>query len=265
MNRKYHGQMSESLLVGGLLSLSGGFQDAYTYIGRGHVFANAQTGNIVLLGKYIAERDIEKIPHYLIPILAFIGGVILAQRIRFLYGKSTKMHWRQLILLIEIGLLFVAAWLPNEENWNVIANALVSFSCAMQVDSFRKVRGNVLATTMCIGNLRTATDLLCAYWNTKDDELRRKSVQYYIFIMIFAIGAVLGNAAVQIQGEYALWWCCAALILAFLIMFIQEERSDSGMTEREGLLEELEDIVAELRRKICNKICNKKGASGSGH
>ncbi|MDO4296721.1 MAG: DUF1275 domain-containing protein, partial [bacterium] len=34
MSRKYHGQMSESLLVGALLSLSGGFQDAYTYICR---------------------------------------------------------------------------------------------------------------------------------------------------------------------------------------------------------------------------------------
>ncbi|MDO4296515.1 MAG: YoaK family protein, partial [bacterium] len=228
---------------------------------RGHVFANAQTGNIVLLGKYIAERNIEKIPHYLVPILAFIGGVILAQRIRFLYGKSIKVHWRQLVLLIEIGLLFAAAWLPNEENWNVIANALVSFSCAMQVDSFRKVRGNALATTMCIGNLRTATDLLCAYWNTKDGEIRRKSVQYYTFIVIFAGGAVLGNAAVQIQGKYALWWCCAALILACLLMLIQEEKNSSGTAEKEGLWEELEDIATELKRKIGSK----KRPSGRGH
>ncbi len=43
-------QMSDSLTVGVLLAVVGGFLDAYTYLLRGHVFANAQTGNIVLLG-----------------------------------------------------------------------------------------------------------------------------------------------------------------------------------------------------------------------
>ena len=42
-------QMSESLVTAAFLSVSGGLQDAYTYISRGKVFANAQTGNIVLL------------------------------------------------------------------------------------------------------------------------------------------------------------------------------------------------------------------------
>ena len=46
-------QMSESFLTAALLSISGGLQDVYTYIARGHVFANAQTGNIVLLSQTI--------------------------------------------------------------------------------------------------------------------------------------------------------------------------------------------------------------------
>ncbi len=49
MNYKTHGQMSESILTAAFLSISGGLQDAYTYLFRGKVFANAQTGNIVLL------------------------------------------------------------------------------------------------------------------------------------------------------------------------------------------------------------------------
>ena len=43
-------QMSDSLRVAMLLALAGGFLDAYTYVTRGGVFANAQTGNIVLFG-----------------------------------------------------------------------------------------------------------------------------------------------------------------------------------------------------------------------
>ena len=31
-----------------LITLACGFLDAYTYLARGHVFANAQTGNVIL-------------------------------------------------------------------------------------------------------------------------------------------------------------------------------------------------------------------------
>ena len=37
-------QMSESIRLGMLLAVSGGFMDAYSYIERDHVFANAQIG-----------------------------------------------------------------------------------------------------------------------------------------------------------------------------------------------------------------------------
>lgn len=42
-------QISESIRLGALLAISGGMMDAYSYIMRGHVFANAQTGNMLLL------------------------------------------------------------------------------------------------------------------------------------------------------------------------------------------------------------------------
>ena len=47
----HHGQMSEAFRTVMFLSASGGLQDAYTYIGRGKVFAHAQTGNIVLTAR----------------------------------------------------------------------------------------------------------------------------------------------------------------------------------------------------------------------
>ena len=42
-------RISETLIVGILLTMSGGFLDAYTYLYRGGVFSNGQTGNLVLL------------------------------------------------------------------------------------------------------------------------------------------------------------------------------------------------------------------------
>ena len=50
-------QMSETVLIGSLLALAGGFLDAYTYICRGGVFANAQTGNIVLFSLHLCQME----------------------------------------------------------------------------------------------------------------------------------------------------------------------------------------------------------------
>ena len=51
---KHSKQMSESVRLGILLALSGGLMDAYSYIVRDRVFANAQTGNMLL----ICQREI---------------------------------------------------------------------------------------------------------------------------------------------------------------------------------------------------------------
>ena len=74
--------MSESFLTAGFLSLSGGLQDAYTYMSRGKVFANAQTGNIVLLSQSIGSGDWPLAIHYLVPLLSFALGVAAAELIR---------------------------------------------------------------------------------------------------------------------------------------------------------------------------------------
>ena len=80
--RPNHGQMSESFYTVIFLSLSGGLQDAYTYLFRGGVFANAQTGNIVLLSVRLFEGDWAAAGHYLIPLLAFSLGILVAELVR---------------------------------------------------------------------------------------------------------------------------------------------------------------------------------------
>lgn len=66
-------QMSDSLRVAMLLALAGGFLDAYTYVTRGGVFANAQTGNIVLFGINLFEGNFIAAKDYLVPIFAFLS------------------------------------------------------------------------------------------------------------------------------------------------------------------------------------------------
>lgn len=223
--KQAHGQMSESMRLGALLAVAGGFFDAYTYLCRGGVFANAQTGNIVLLGLELAEREWLRALAYLAPILAFALGVVVAEVVKR-RGKARQaggagMHWRQVIVLAEIVLLAVAAFLP--QRMDMAVNILISFVCAMQVEAFRKVRGSAFATTMCTGNLRSGTEQLVIWRQTGDANAARKARHYYCIILFFILGAALGAVCTDTLGERALMITCVPLLAVFGIMFIREE------------------------------------------
>lgn len=218
---KKRGQMSEAVSTGIVLTLSGGFQDAYTYYCRGKVFANAQTGNIILLGHYGMSGDFAGVFRYCMPVLAFAGGIYAAEIVRGIYKEYEKLHWRQIIVILEIILLFITGFLP--QSLNMAANILVSFVCAMQVETFRKMKGSAFASTMCIGNLRSATELLYHYRHTGDRQQLKKCLQYYGVIAVFAVGAAVGSLMSFLLAERTIWISCLLLIAAFFIMFIKED------------------------------------------
>ena len=211
MQRKLHGQMSESFLIAGILSVSGGLQDAYTYMYRGKVFANAQTGNIVLLAQNLVDRNWQAVLRYFSP------------------------------------LLFAVGFLPNEID--LLANAMVSFACAMQVQAFRKVNGYAFASTMCIGNLRSGMESLCAYGKTKDKKILRKSGYYFGIIFLFAVGAALGGHMIGYIGAKTIWISCTILLISFLCMFIKEEKEEHPeiMEEEQEIRDNLKNIRKEAK------------------
>lgn len=212
-------QMSDALPTVACLTLSGGLQDAYTYCVRGKVFANAQTGNIVLMSQHFFGADWMGGARYLIPVLAFACGVLAAEQIRARYQKLQTVHWRQLIVLGEMLLLFAVGFLPSELDF--LANALVSFSCAMQVQAFRKVDGYAYASTMCIGNMRSGMEAFSAYLRTRQPGLLRKAQRYFGVILLFAVGAGIGGVLAPL-GRHTIWASCLLLAVGFLLMFRPE-------------------------------------------
>ena len=213
--------MSESMLTASFIILSGGLQDAYTYLCRDKVFANGQTGNIVLFSAYLFDGAWDQCLRYLVPVLSFMTGIFVAECIHRRFKAMEKVHWRQLILLAEIAVLFAVGFLP--QTLNNVANALVSFSCAMQLQTFRKVRGHAYASTMCIGNMRSGTEALCVYFHTHDREVLKKALTYFGVIGIFAVGAGLGSVLTARFAEKGIWVSCLLLAVSFLMMFVREE------------------------------------------
>ena len=213
-------QTSESFRLSALLSFSGGLQDAYTYNVRDKVFANAQTGNVVLMSQNFMQGNYMQGFHYICPLFSFALGIFVAERIEHRYKNIEKIHWRQVILLIEMLALIIVGFLPAEMN--MIANILVSFSCAMQVQTFRKVHGYGYASTMCIGNIRSGTESLSQYLRNKNEESLYKTLHFFGIIMIFAIGAGIGGV---LSGTFGLKtiWISAAIMLVVTIMMSHEE------------------------------------------
>ncbi|MCR5704868.1 MAG: DUF1275 domain-containing protein [Eubacterium sp.] len=214
-------QMSESIWLGMVLALSGGFMDAYSYLCRDEVFANAQTGNILLFGIHLVNREFHLALHYLSPVIAFTIGIILADIVRHKTSELQQIHWRQVAVLMEAVILFAVAMIPL--GWSLLANSLTSFACGIQVESFRSIHGNGIATTMCIGNLRSGTQNLNEYILTKEKSNLRKAGLYFGIILFFVIGAIMGSLLIKVFTEKAILFCSLLMMISFFMMFIRLE------------------------------------------
>ena len=254
MKTKHHGQMSESFLTAVFLSVSGGLQDAYTYLFRGKVFANAQTGNIVLLSANLMDGNWDRVLHYLVPLCAFALGVFTAEKMREHFREMQKLHWRQLVVLGECLLLFIVGFLPQEQN--LLANAIVSFSCAMQVQAFRKVNGYAFASTMCIGDLRSGVEALCIWHKTHEPQAKDRMVRYFGIILLFAVGAGIGSRSSGLLGGRAIWICCVLLLISFALMFIREDLEENPVIEKD--LAEIRQETREIDRALKQELEEEK-------
>ena len=203
-----------------LLAMSGGCMDAYSYLFREQVFANAQTGNILLLGVNLSTGNFAVCFRYFCPILAFVLGIMLA----YLICRLAGTHKRTAKLLVvggEIAVLFAVAFMP--QHLNVIANAMISLACGMQLECFGEFMGRRAATTMCIGNLRSAVHHAMEYFFGHDKAQRKSAVFFLITILFFTFGAVIGNVFVTHLGTYAIWGSCAILLACLGLIPLKTE------------------------------------------
>ena len=190
-------QISESIELGIILALAGGFMDVYSYIGRDHVFANAQTGNILLVGVSISEGNWALAGRYFFPVVSFAVGIMLADLVHERFGSV--IHWRQVTVFFEAVILLGVSFIP-------------------------KIHGHGIATTMCIGNLRNALQNVDDYIITHKRGFLENGLLYFGVIFTFVFGAVLGNWCIERIGLHAIVVASVLLFVAFAIMFIDRER-----------------------------------------
>lgn len=157
--------------------------DAYSYMCRGKVFANAQTGNILLFGIYMSERQWDMAIRYLIPVIAFVTGIGVADLVRMKIKEKSIFHWRQLSVLSEAVVLFVVCFIP--QKFNLPANSLTSLACGIQVESFRKIHGNGIATRCVLETCAARHSRCVSIWARKEKSISKKG--FYITELFFVL------------------------------------------------------------------------------
>ncbi|WP_099205453.1 YoaK family protein [Scatolibacter rhodanostii] len=217
MNTNAAHQKADSFFVSALLAIIGGFLDAYTYNLRDGVLANAQTGNMVFMVIRLTEGHLQQAFFYLIPIFFFMLGVFLVEKIRFYKHAPSAIHWQQIILAIEFFILLIVSFIPSGPL-NMAVNIAIALTCSMQVESFRTVQGNPFASTMCTGNLRSGSESLFYYTQTRDQQYLKSALHYFGIITYFLIGVLLGSSLSHVLFEKATLVCCLLLLICLLML-----------------------------------------------
>jgi uncharacterized membrane protein YoaK (UPF0700 family) len=216
---------AEGLATGMALAGVGGFLDGYTFIGYGGVFANAQTGNIVLLGVEGQAGHWRDALLHVPPIVAFVLGVALAEMlarpgVRRIVRRPTR--W---VLIAEIVVLAAVAARPGWISSRIVPGA-IAFVSAVQVSTFRSLDGVEYSSTLTTSNLRGLTLNVFAWRSDRDPVARHRAALLACIIAAFAVGAGVGGLCTRLIHQQAAWIAAAALTIVLVAIVIETRRLD---------------------------------------
>jgi len=147
-----------ALVASALATSAGGAMDAWVYSAHGHVFANAQSGNIVLMGVALAGGDFARVATHLPSLLAFITGALVS-RLSGELLKRNRLNSRNVRLGLECVML-VTLGLFAYRMADRAVTACVGFIAGMQITSLSHIGSWSFNTGMTTGNLRAGLSAL---------------------------------------------------------------------------------------------------------
>lgn len=208
----------EGLLTAMLLAGVGGFLDAYTFVGYGGVFANAQTGNIVLFGVDAQAGHWRQAALHVPPVAAFMLGVAFAQTfaqpaVRAVVRRPTR--WVLAAVAARPG------WVPQQ-----VVPSVIAFAAAVQVTTFRSLEGVGYSSTLTTSNLRTLTTSIYEWLGRRDGDSRHKAALLAWVVAAFAAGAGAGAVCTRLVHQRAAWFPAAVLALVLAVLVIETTRLD---------------------------------------
>jgi uncharacterized membrane protein YoaK (UPF0700 family) len=208
-----------TLDIGALLASAGGFLDGFTYVGHGHVFANAMTGNVVLLAISCFSGSWRTALHILPAILAFVVGVSVSELMQLRSKRREVSPPYAAVLVLEIAVLLVLSLLPAASP-DILFITTIAFAASVQVQTFRNVNGHIFNSTFTTGNLRTLSEAAVGWFMEGHNAASGRVVRDFSTICtVFLLGAAAGGYSAHAFGNRALW--CDAILLVLIGLRVQ--------------------------------------------
>ena len=216
-----------------LIAVAGCF-GAYTYLLRGNVFCNAQTGNVVLLGLALGAGKWGEALYYVIPISAYLMGAFLSE----LFPNPIKHHlpirWDTLLIAIEILVVLVLGFLPETAPVQ-ISQVAINFIASMQYNTFRQAEGVPMATAFATNHIRQIGICLAKevkHRHAADKPHRQKLAKHCQMLLFFLLGAALGTLCCTLWVGKAIWVAIVPLGVIFGTLLHADLTTEKGLLER---------------------------------
>jgi Predicted membrane protein len=193
------------------LAFSGGLAGAFSYMMCDEIFANAQTGNLLHLTKYISEGDSVKAMLHLIPFFVYligISGTVLLP----MYLKKYSIRWETICLLLEAACMGLVSLLPTSLS-PVIYITPVFFASALQYNTFKTCNGVAVSTLFCTNNIR---QLVISFWKYRLEKDKQERVRFWIYAMVlvsFLSGAISSFLIAGSLKQFTILISCMILIV----------------------------------------------------
>ena len=212
----------ETLPVAALLILAAGMLDAYTYVGYGGVFANAMTGNIVILMIHLAHGDFAGGCRYIYPIAAYVCGVAVAHSLKEKPFAKWIAYPARISLGIEVVFLALAALIPGLPDPVVVTG--IAFVAAMQATAFTRVGTFAFTSVTTSANLRHfAESFMAAVVFRRGNAAWRELTFFATVVGCFFAGA-LGGAGMSLAFGHAAIWLPFILLSGALVLCLPWNR-----------------------------------------
>lgn len=151
-NDKYYLTCERNWVYFTLISVAG-FWGAYTYLLRGNIFCNAQTGNVVLMGLALGSAQWGEGLYYLVPISAYILGAFVSELVPNPIKHRFFVRWDTVLIFVEMVAVLILGLIPESAPVQ-ISQVIINFIASMQYNTFRQAEGVAVATTFVTNHIR---------------------------------------------------------------------------------------------------------------
>lgn len=216
------------------LTAVAGFWGAYTYLLRGNVFCNAQTGNVVLMGLALGSAKWGEALYYLIPLSAYILGAFVSELVPNPIKHRLLIRWDTLLIGIEILAVLFLGLLPESAPVQ-IAQVVINFIASMQYNTFRQAEGIPVATTFATNHIRQIGVGLAKelrHRRTGDKSHREKLAKHSEMLFFFAAGAVVGTVFCHLLVGRAIWITALPMAVIFFSLLHADLTTERALVER---------------------------------